>query len=1167
MSHGIKITDLTSASALDGTEALPIVQGGTTVKATTAQITTLAQTAMPAANITGTLPVAHGGTGVTSSTGSGNNVLSTSPTLVTPLLGTPTSVTLTNATGLPLTTGVTGTLPVANGGTGAVTAQAASQSLSTALTVEDLAALKALTSRPESVVVKTGQAAGVWQWVAGSATTAVDALVVACTSGAAGRYKRIYDGPLNALWFGASPSNTATQNVTAFNAACAAAAQKTLFIPAGYYLIDGTISVPAGTYLVGEGGNDLFNPTTTGTVIGVTHTSDPAFSVIDGVVIDGINFWWPNQVVTNPPTAYDYAIYCDLSGGTIQGPTIKNVTMYNAYNGIDLNGSSTATNLARLEHVYGCFLNNGIRQNGLRTEATMLECNMSPVWWLASAAYAAANPGNSALSWMMSSSVGCYHIEGGQGMQITGGTFFGHRRGIYCSNPTGVLSDCSITFLNVSNFIFDGLRKCIEVADQCGLNGARFDGCTFLGSDRYGASGATDCRAFYFNDSQNANILEVNGCSFYGTQGSHVEIVAPTSTATSRYKFTGNFFYGANSNSQAGTFYNIYCDDTRAHLIVEGAYVYNPLLPAQVKCFKVLNAAVLTLTDITIADTASQAFEISSAATYTTVNGIYSRSTVASVWPSAGPVGIASASAVTLWEWDMPYVTITGTTTITSLSLSWPGRVATLKFTSAGCTVTDGSNLTLNGDFVSAAGDTLTLACDGTTWYEVARSNGATRSANTFTGDQTITSGGSLIVSSGTLTASDPAISVTQTWNNAGAIFKGLVFNATDTASDATSALLQLQVGGVSKFNFFKDGNLLTTSSLGIGRSLSTETATFNIASGRTGDGISNIDLVSDTTYTSGGLRIVRNAGANGTSTLTHRGTGGFGLIAVENAAFTLRLDSGASNVTVLTATDTSLSTPVQITSTLPTGTAPLVIASTTNVANLNASSLNGATFAAPGAIGSGTPSTGAFTTISGTAANITGGTATASTPVFNATQTWNNAGVTFTGIFFNATSTASASASLLMSLQTGGVNAFSVRKDGTVTCGGSAVIAAASGYYWLGRSVMLSPSDGVIQLSNNALTGFTRLNFGGTTSSFPSIKRNGAAINFRLADDSADAAITAANASFSGPVSTPAATTSNAGLKLPHGTAPSAPVDGDMWTTTAGMYVRINGATVGPLS
>lgn len=53
----------------------------------------------------------------------------------------------------------------------------------------------------------------------------------------------------------------------------------------------------------------------------------------------------------------------------------------------------------------------------------------------------------------------------------------------------------------------------------------------------------------------------------------------------------------------------------------------------------------------------------------------------------------------------------------------------------------------------------------------------------------------------------------------------------------------------------------------------------------------------------------------------------------------------------------------------------------------------------------------------------------------------------------------------------------------------------------------------------------------------------------------------------------TGASTTARASLCLPHGTAPSSPVNGDMWTTTAGLFTRINGVTnsvgdvVGPAS
>jgi hypothetical protein len=77
----------------------------------------------------GTLGVAYGGTGTTTSTGTGSTVLSNSPTLVTPALGTPSAAVLTNATGLPIVGGTTGTLTIARGGTGQVTAAAAIEAL------------------------------------------------------------------------------------------------------------------------------------------------------------------------------------------------------------------------------------------------------------------------------------------------------------------------------------------------------------------------------------------------------------------------------------------------------------------------------------------------------------------------------------------------------------------------------------------------------------------------------------------------------------------------------------------------------------------------------------------------------------------------------------------------------------------------------------------------------------------------------------------------------------------------------------------------------------------------------------------------------------------------------------------------------------------------------
>lgn len=55
-------------------------------------------------------------------------------------------------------------------------------------------------------------------------------------------------------------------------------------------------------------------------------------------------------------------------------------------------------------------------------------------------------------------------------------------------------------------------------------------------------------------------------------------------------------------------------------------------------------------------------------------------------------------------------------------------------------------------------------------------------------------------------------------------------------------------------------------------------------------------------------------------------------------------------------------------------------------------------------------------------------------------------------------------------------------------------------------------------------------------------------------------------NITATGLALTAASASGGAGLRVPHGTAPTTPTNGDIWTTTAGMYVRVNGVTVGPL-
>jgi len=245
------------ATATTVTLNLPATSGNIVGTGSTGVVTT--------AMISGQIAVAQGGTGVATSTGTGSVVLNTSPTLITPALGTPASGVLTNATGLLLTTAVTGILPIANGGSGTATPAIVA---GTNVTVSG--------TWPNQTVNATASGSGT-----------VTSVSVVSANGLAGTVATATSTP--AITLSTSITGVLKGNGTAISAATAGT---------DYLAPGGALGTPASGTLTNTTGLPLTTGVTGTLPIanGGTGTTTPSIVAGTNVTVSGT---WPNQTVNS----------------------------------------------------------------------------------------------------------------------------------------------------------------------------------------------------------------------------------------------------------------------------------------------------------------------------------------------------------------------------------------------------------------------------------------------------------------------------------------------------------------------------------------------------------------------------------------------------------------------------------------------------------------------------------------------------------------------------------------------------------------------------------------------------------------------------------------------------------------------------------------------------
>lgn len=384
-----------------------------------------------------------------------------------------------------------------------------------AFAVDTLAAFKALDGAPGVVVVKGRLAAydgwgGVFVRVSGSVTAGDDALVVRRTAGG-DSYKRLFDGPLQAQWFGFLADGltaSGAANSTALQAAVTAgiASGNEVVLPGGTAYLATTIAAAGAVKITGKGWSTILKPTSDaiGIIFNVTGTSVE----LRDLQINGDN------VVTPTYTA----IKVNAAGGF---DFVDNLYIYGAGIGIDFPaGNACRFSNSRIQACPVCVKSGGV--NGSFPGDTKWE-EMVII------------PTSSGTGWIIDGNTNAQYMHR---VQIVGGAINLNVRGsgVGTGTPDGILqSDCNYT---ASSGAVVQILKCWNFQ----LNNSVVGGSTGEDGIIINPASPTDVDGILIDGSQiRANFKR--GINWVG--GANLQI-------------TGGQVYGNSDGGGSGTYSNVY---------------------------------------------------------------------------------------------------------------------------------------------------------------------------------------------------------------------------------------------------------------------------------------------------------------------------------------------------------------------------------------------------------------------------------------------------------------------------------------------------------------------------------------------------------------------------------------------------------------------------------